>query len=649
MDFLKDLNPQQLNAVTAPLGPVLVLAGAGSGKTRALTYRIAYLIKVGQFTPEQILAVTFTNKAAGEMKERVQQLLNSDAAPAMGTFHSICAKILRKEIYNIKPFTAGFTIFDTDDSTRALKEITRSMDLEKEYSPSYARALVSSIKNKQIPLDTIEDQRILQIYQSYQRLLVELNALDFDDLLLFTVVLFREHPKVLAKYQGFWPYVLVDEYQDTNNLQYEMIRLLIGKTRNVFAVGDDAQSIYGFRGANFENILNFEKDFPDAKVYTLDQNYRSTQNILAAANAVIKLSSQQKEKNLWTKNQEGMKLVHYTAIDEVAEAMFVAGEIMKLSGATATSEPTYVPEFETPFFDKMLARSPRARPILNFSALKNVAVLYRTNAQSRVLEEIMLRFGIPYHLVGAVRFYERREIKDLLSFLRLVINSKDIISLTRVINIPPRGLGDKSIELIKSGNLESLTPRARTSWQTFQVKMESIRKSQADIKLVDIIRVIIEKFDLEEYYRDGTKEGDERFENIKELLTVAAKFNHLPWEEALTEFLSEIALYSDTDEVGSINGITLMTLHQAKGLEYDTVFITGLEEGILPHMRSLEPGGDLAEEIRLAYVGITRARKKLYLLNTYTRRIFGASYNLKPSRILKTIPEELIEKKESWE
>lgn len=648
MDFLKDLNPQQLEAVTAPLGPVLVLAGAGSGKTRALTYRLAYLIKVGQFTPEQILAVTFTNKAAGEMKERVQQLLNSTAAPAMGTFHSICAKILRKEIYNIKPFTAGFTIFDTDDSTRALKEITRSMDLEKEYSPSYARALVSSIKNKQIPLDTIEDQRLLQIYQSYQKLLQELNALDFDDLLLFTVVLFREHPKVLAKYQGLWPYILVDEYQDTNNLQYEMIRLLMGKTRNVFAVGDDAQSIYGFRGANFENILNFEKDFPDAKVYTLDQNYRSTQNILAAANAVIKLSAQQKEKNLWTKNQEGVKLVHYTAIDEVAEAMFVAGEIMKLAGGES-DEPTYVPEFETPFFDKMLSRAPRARPLLNFSALKNVAVLYRTNAQSRVLEEIMLRFGIPYHLVGAVRFYERREIKDVLSFLRLVINSKDIISLTRVINIPPRGLGDKSIELIKSGSLEGLTPRARTSWQSFQIKMESVRKSQADIKLVDIIRLIIEKFDLEEYYRDGTKEGDERFENIKELLTVAAKFNHLPWEEALTEFLSEIALYSDTDEVGSINGITLMTLHQAKGLEYETVFITGLEEGILPHMRSLEPGGDLAEEIRLAYVGITRARKKLYLLNTYTRRIFGASYNLKPSRILKTIPEELIEKKESWE
>ena len=654
MNFLKDLNPKQLEAVTAPLGPVLILAGAGSGKTRALTYRIAYLVSTKQFTPERILAVTFTNKAAKEIVARVEKLVGDNVKPTLGTFHSVCARILRREIHRLKPFTPEFTIFDSDDSLRALKTILGERDKARDISPTLARAVISSIKNRQITPESLEDDNFIDIYQAYEKLLQEVNALDFDDLLLKTVVLFREHPKVLQKYQMMWPYILIDEYQDTNNLQYDLIKLLTSTGRNIFAVGDDAQSIYGFRGANYQNILNFEKDFKDAFVVTLDQNYRSTGTILSAANEVIKLSRAQKQKNLWTNKGEGSKIVRYTAIDEVAEAMFVAGEILAQTNENK-DELAYVEDdsqSETPFFDNFMKtekiRSRGRYQGLDFEKLKETAVLYRTNAQSRVLEEVMLRFGIPYHLVGSVRFYERREIKDLLSFLRLISNPRDILSLERVINIPPRGLGERSFQLIRSGNLSSLTTRAANSWQSFSQKLESLRSTETNAMLVDFIRVLIVKLDLESAYRDGTTEGEDRWENVKELLTVASKFNHLHWQEALKNFLEEVALYSETDEVGSINGITLMTLHQAKGLEFDTVFMVGLEEGLLPHMRSLETGGDISEEIRLAYVGMTRAREKLYLLNTYTRRIFGTTQNLKPSRVLKVLPEDLVEYKDGW-
>ncbi len=701
MNFLNDLNPQQHQAVIAPLGPVLVLAGAGSGKTRALTYRMAYLIATKTFAPHEILAVTFTNKAANEMRERVEGLLKrgvmggkgerdkmgemgetgltpfnlshphrdpTPGIPTLGTFHSICARLLRKEINRLEPFTSAFTIFDADDSLRAVKQVIKSLDWQREIAPNFARAVISSIKNQQIKLPDVEQDDFIRLFEAYQNLLKEVNALDFDDLLLKTVALFEEHPPVLKKYQKRWPYILVDEYQDTNNIQYKLIKLLA--TENVFAVGDDAQSIYGFRGANFRNILDFERDFPDAQVYTLDENYRSTQNILSAANEVIKLSREQKKKNLWTKNPPGEPIVHYTAIDEVAEAVFVASEILKhASGsthhATGSEELEYVPEEEpwledtdTPFFDQMLkrrkgingnnaSRTDLSRSaILDLSKLKDMAVLYRTNAQSRALEEAMLQFGIPYHLVGAVKFYERKEIKDVLSFLRLLLNPKDLVSLSRAINIPPRGLGDKSFELISRGQFELLSARAKTAWELLAAKLESMRNTPADTNLVKIINILIKKFDLEDFYVDGTSEGDSRFENIKELMTVAARFSNKPWLEALSEFLEEIALYSATDEVGNKGGVTLMTLHQAKGLEFDTVFMVGLEEGILPHMKSLESGQDIGEEIRLAYVGFTRARKNLYLINAYTRRIFGASYTLKPSRVLKAVPEELIERME---
>ena len=694
MDFLKDLNEQQLKAVTAPLGPVLVLAGAGSGKTRALTYRIAYLISTKTYKANEILAVTFTNKAATEMKDRVENLLrkfnndnddnsnhsyNNFGRPStsvmMGTFHSVCVRILRREINKIPPYNSNFTIFDSDDSLRAVKQILENFDIEREISPNYARSIISSIKNHQVALEAVEDQTFVEIYQSYQKLLEEVNALDFDDLLLQTVRLFQEHPRILSKYRTTWPYVLVDEYQDTNNIQYKLIKLLVtrGQTSaergltsisNILAVGDDAQSIYGFRGANYKNILDFEKDFPEATVVTLDENYRSTQNILNAANEVIKLSREQKEKNLWTKNTGGAKIIHHTAVDETAEGMFVAMEILKIASEKANSdEPTYElePDFfeesETPFFDNLIRNTKygipndkriKTAPLsheLDLSNLKKIVVLYRTNAQSRALEEVFLQFGIPYHLVGAVRFYERKEIKDILSFLRLILNEKDTLSLSRAINIPPRGIGDKSFELIRMNDAGKLSTRARNSWENFSNKLASIRKTAADLSIIDIINLIVKKFDLEDYYRDGTSEGEDRWSNVRELFTVAGRFANNPWPEGLTALLEEIALYSEADEVGNKSGATLMTLHQAKGLEYETVFMVGLEEGLLPHMKSLEPGADINEEIRLAYVGMTRARKNLYLINAYGRRIFGSSYSLKPSRILRAIPEELLERR----
>ena len=666
-DFLKDLNKQQLEAVTAPLGPVLVLAGAGSGKTRALTYRIAYLIKTKQFFPNQILAVTFTNKAAREMSERIEKIINvpSDIRPSLGTFHSIFARVLRKEIYKLKPYTPSFSIFDEDDSLRALKQIIKSGNYDREISPTFARSLISSVKNGKFRMVDLQEEGFVHIFESYQRLLQEANALDFDDLLVLPVRLFQEHASVLQKYQDNWPYILIDEYQDTNNLQYQLIKLLVGDNRNLFAVGDDAQSIYGFRGANYQNILNFEKDFPDAKVYTLDQNYRSSEIILSAANEIIKLSSHQKPKNLWTDNSGGQKITAYTALDEVAESMFVASEILKLSGSGDSSEPSYVTDdFEeafsdTEFFDNLIrlnakklpkrqvGRSKFSKVTHSWDKLKEIAVLYRTNAQSRVLEEVFLQFGLPYHLVGAVRFYERKEIKDVLAYLRVILNAGDFISLSRIINVPPRGIGEKSLQTISSGEFSALTNKAKTGWDNLQGQLLMIKSTPSERPLAEVLELILKKFSLEEYYRDGTREGEDRWGNVQELMTVAKRFNHLPWEEGLAEFLAEVSLYSETDEVGAKQGVTLMTLHQAKGLEFDTVFLVGLEEGLLPHMRSLEAGEDLSEEIRLAYVGVTRARKNLYLTNAHVRRIYGSTLSLKPSRILKAIPKELLEKKES--
>ncbi|HYD91427.1 MAG TPA: UvrD-helicase domain-containing protein, partial [Flavobacterium sp.] len=632
--------------------------------------RMAYLLATGLFAPHQILAVTFTNKAAGEMSQRVADLIGGvpnanriDALnqPAMGTFHSICARLLRKDIARLGTHTAGFSIFDEDDSLKGIKQIIKDLNIDREISPSYARSLISAAKNRRLNISDLgEDVSFNEIYEAYQKLLVTANALDFDDLLLQTVILLERHPDVLDKYQDKWPYILVDEYQDTNNIQYQLIKLLVADSRNIFAVGDDAQSIYGFRGANYQNILNFEKDFPDSTVYTLDQNYRSTGVILSAANEIIKLSPNQKEKNLWTANSDGPRIVKFTAIDETAEAMFVAGEIQKLAKKEDVSdEPVYVPEYsETPFFDRMMGGNKNfGRPAFSsrkiygpaeLDKLKDIAILYRTNAQSRALEEVLLQFGIPYHLVGSVRFYERLEIKDALAYLRLVQNDKDPVSLARIVNVPARGIGEKSLDYIRRGELEALTKRAKEAWQNFQVSMQLMRNTAPEATVVDLIDVLLKKFNLQEHYEDGTKEGESRWENVKELMTVASRFNHLPWHEGLEEFLSEVALYSATDEVGSNKGVTLMTLHQAKGLEFETVFIVGMEEGILPHSRSLEPGADVTEEIRLAYVGVTRARRLLYLTNAYVRRIYGTSLNLKPSRILRALPEELVEERDSF-
>lgn len=694
---LSILNDKQRSAVTAPLGPVLVLAGAGSGKTRVLTYRIAYLIEQGQFNADQILAVTFTNKAAKEMLSRVNRLLAESSSkltsqPAIGTFHSMGVRILRKHIAKLG-YSSGFAILDGDDQIKIIKDILKDLNIPKQYAPTLFRAYISGAKNLlqtsanlAVGLEGHMHELVAQVYRRYQDFLYRQNSVDFDDLLMLPIILFQTFPETLRKFQTMWPYVLVDEYQDTNQAQYTFLQLLANKG-NLFVVGDDAQSIYGFRGSNIANILNFEKDFPNCLVIKLEQNYRSTKNILAAAQKVIELNSEQKQKTLWTDNDEGEKVVIEEVYDGRAEAIFVAKHIVRLASRTSNGgsdegeiEYEQEPAAEytdqaTPqtysILDKFLAKQ-RHRyqtggliPQLpkEHQGLDEIAVLYRTHAQSREIEEVFIEAGIPYQIVGGVKYYERKEIKDVLAYLRLLVNPFEFTSLRRVVNLPPRGIGDKALDVIREFVLTqtgveslnearerlvaiSLPQRQKESLQTFYALLHKIQIVPSETTLSELLKVVVKLTGIEDYYRDGTDQGETRVENIKELFSVTSKFDHLPWQQALQEFLEEVALITDIDKTADTkNLVTLMTLHAAKGLEFDTVFFVGLEEGVLPHANSLLDPAELAEEIRLAYVGLTRARKRLFLVYAQSRQMYGSFQSNSPSRILRALPSGAVKVK----
>ncbi len=659
------LNQAQIEAVTAPMGPVLILAGAGSGKTRALTMRIVYLIKKLNFRPENILAVTFTNKAAGEMKQRIFKLMGfrhqgterSPSMPVMGTFHSIGVRILRAE-GKLAGLASNFVIYDDNDQESLLKDILLRLKIDPtKFKPSLFAAIIDRAKNNlQGPDDYDNDddrfrKTVKQVYEQYQDELRKNNAVDFGDLLVLPVTIFQTHPEILKKYQELWKYLLVDEYQDTNHVQYMFTKLLVATHKNIFVVGDDAQAIYGFRGANLQNILDFEDDYPSAQIIRLEQNYRSTAPILAIAEKIIELSPRQHKKRLWTENEQGQIPLLFAAEDELAEAYFVASKIIEHQDGK-TEEIQYVAEDDETILGRIMrqAKSKILPKLKNRIGLNHMAVLYRTHAQSRVLEEVMIEASIPYQIVGGLKFYERKEIKDILSYLRLLVNRNDLVSLKRVINTPPRGIGPKTFDLLKDALLEKKEQElaelfaARPAIKNFFEMQDLLSKLNETANLLDLLRQTLKLSGYETFLRDGSEEGESRWENIQELFNVAGSFRAMNWKEGLNKFLEEVALMTQADEV-DLNSpkVTLMTLHQAKGLEFDTVFLVGLEEGLLPHSRSLLEPKEIAEEIRLAYVGVTRARKHLYLVYATSRKQYGTRNISIPSRILKAIPEELLE------
>ena len=626
-NFLADLNDRQHEAVTTLDGPVLVIAGAGSGKTKTLTYRIAYLIKEKQVRPECIFAVTFTNKAANEMKERVAKLIGEQYIPYIGTFHSLCVKLLRRDgtAVGISP---NFNIYDTNDAVDATKSAMQRLNINiKDFSPYKVHGLISSSKNELMTptsyasfAKTPIQDAAARVYPLYQNMLKESNSLDFDDLIMKTVQLFA-FKEILEKYQTQFTNILVDEYQDTNRAQYILVKLLANKHHNIYAVGDPDQSIYAFRGATLENILNFERDYPECKVILLEQNYRSSRTILKSAHHVISKNTKRKEKEMWTENLEGDKLKRYIASGEKDEAYFI---------------------------------SRRVRDRGDFA---NIAVLYRTNAQSRAVEEVFLEDSVPYRLVGGLRFYDRKEIKDLLSYMRLIYNLKDSVAVNRIINVPPRKIGKKTIETIEEkannahiGIMEYLLNNKDTlpsSLLGFTVMIENFLAvlEKGEINLSSFLKLIADKSGYIKYMEDDDDESAKsRIENIKELDSVASRYDPQPLPDALRDFLENVSLIEQESvrAEDTNNAVTLMSVHSAKGLEFDTVFIIGLEEGLFPHGNSMYDPEDMEEERRLCYVAITRAKQKLYLLSAQTRMLYGSVQSNPVSRFLKDIPDNLI-------
>lgn len=696
--ILRGLNEKQKEAVVTTTGPVLIFAGAGSGKTKTIVHRIAYLILEKHVKPEQILAVTFTNKAAGEMKERVQDLLFSlsrgtvHAPPAMGTFHSVCVRILRAHI-DALGFKRHFVIYDESDQRGLVKNAMAAMGVDpKTVSPVSVLGLISREKNqlhRPEDMNTGENEiaeKVQAIYTEYQRLLKMHNALDFDDILMNIVVLFQKFPDVLARYQKLWSYIMVDEYQDTNHAQYTFANLLASTHHNICAVGDDAQSIYMFRGADIGNILDFEKDYPEAKVILLEQNYRSSKKIVALGNHVISQNEHQKPKKLWTANAEGDPARQKEVFDEREEADFVAREILGIreeQPAMATQEVQYVDEesqevvetsilsriMQSKGFQSMRQREESARGKVRFQTnvdmrginFADYLILYRTNAQSRIIEEVFLQYGIPYHIVGGIRFYERKEVKDMIAFLSLLINPADAISMARVINEPPRGIGAKSWSVLyqhamKTGvpllelsaraqEVAGLQQRAADSFVEFAETMDALAGRIDNSTPSEMIDHVVNESGYKDHLLDGTKEGEYRFENTQELKSVATKFGDARGREGIERFLQEVALFSDLDELSDKgSGVTMMTVHNAKGLEFSKVFIVGMEEGLFPHQRSLYDPREMEEERRLCYVAVTRAKTNLYLLHTIQRKLYGSTRLSLPSRFLDDLPEDLVEK-----
>lgn len=639
MSFLAELNPMQREAAETLTGPLLIVAGAGSGKTRTLTYRIANLIAEGLAQPWQILAVTFTNKAAEEMKRRIEVVLQDrfdfdrSNQPMIGTFHSICVRILRRHFEHLGR-DSSFVIYDTTDTESLMKRIIKEQKMEDEkIKPRTALSIISKAKNQ---LQTAErfallasrqqDKLIAQLYTEYEKRLIKNNAVDFDDLLMLTVRLFREQPQVLEQYHERWRFVNVDEYQDTNHAQYVLTNLLGSKYRNLCVIGDSDQSIYSFRGADIQNILDFEKDYPEAKLIKLEQNYRSTQTILDAADAVIEKNKNRKPKKMWTEKEGGDLIELWRLDNEYQEAEKIAAEISSLRNQGAS--------------------------------LKDMVILYRTNAQSRILEEILLRSGLPYKVIGGVKFYARREVKDILAYLRLVLNVNDTDALLRVINVPSRKIGATTVNKLQAYGLarsltlsevlkhvemvSELNQGTKTRLAQFWKMVQKWREASQTKTVSSLCRDIVQDIDYKGYLMDGTEEGEMRYENILELISVASKYDSLEPLVSLSSFLEEVALISEVDGLNENDEmLTMMTLHSVKGLEYPYVFIVGCEENVFPHSRASFDPFELEEERRLMYVGVTRAMKRLYLVSAKQRMLFGDMQRNKISRFVEDIPETL--------
>jgi DNA helicase-2/ATP-dependent DNA helicase PcrA len=637
MKIMHNLNPRQKEAVLHGEGPLLILAGAGSGKTRVIVHRIAHLIQEQGVPPRNILAVTFTNKAAAEMRERVEKLLAGGDSPLIATFHSACVRILRREIERLG-YTSNFAIYDDKDSERVLKDIIRELNLdEKKYPPRMFAAAIDDCKNsgsgpEEISTEDHVREKIARVYAAYQERLKRCNALDFGDIIMLTVRLFETAPEVLQSYRDRFRWILVDEYQDTNPIQYRLVRLLAGERMNLCVVGDDDQSIYRWRGADIRNILDFEKDFPGVTVVKLEQNYRSTQNILTAAGKVVEKNRGRKGKTLWTENPSGERIVHRRLDSDREEARFVCREI--------------------------------ERQLRQGVAPTDIAVFYRTNAQSRVLEDALMGAGVSYHMVGGMRFYERMEIKDILAYLKSLDNPADEVSLKRIINTPPRGIGgvtfDKVADLASgqdipfvqalreaaSGNMLARGPRARLA--EFVALMDGFAGLVTSLPLPELAARIIKDSGYEARLKDErTEEARERLDNLRELLSALDDFERTSEEKGLSAFLEQVALISDMER-GARNreSVTLMTLHAAKGLEFPLVFMTGMEERLFPHVRALDDPEQMEEERRLCYVGMTRARQRLWLTNARRRHFYGQEQCNSPSRFLGDIPRELLELQE---
>ncbi|MCG1688372.1 DNA helicase PcrA [Staphylococcus epidermidis] len=637
--LVKNMNSEQSEAVRTTEGPLLIMAGAGSGKTRVLTHRIAYLLDEKDVSPYNILAITFTNKAAKEMKARVEHLVGEEAQVIwMSTFHSMCVRILRRDADRIG-IERNFTIIDPTDQKSVIKDVLKSENIDsKRFEPRMFIGAISNLKNE---LKTPEDaqkeandfhsQMVATVYKGYQRQLSRNEALDFDDLIMTTINLFERVPETLEYYQNKFQYIHVDEYQDTNKAQYTLVKLLANKFKNLCVVGDSDQSIYGWRGADIQNILSFEEDYPEAKTIFLEQNYRSTKNILNAANEVIKHNSERKPKGLWTANSGGDKIQYYEAMTERDEAEYVVKEIMK-----------------------------HQRSGKKYSEM---AILYRTNAQSRVLEETFMKSNIPYTMVGGQKFYDRKEIKDLLSYLRVIANSNDDISLQRIINVPKRGIGPSSVEKIQTYALQNnismfdalaevdfigLSKKVTQECISFYEMIQNSIKEQEFLEISEIVDEVLQKSGYRDMLdREQSIESRSRLENLDEFMSVPKDYEeNTPLEEqSLINFLTDLSLVADIDEADTQNGVTLMTMHSAKGLEFPIVFIMGMEESLFPHIRAIKSEDDheMEEERRICYVAITRAEELLYITNATTRMLFGRSQSNMPSRFLKEIPEDLLD------
>jgi len=634
--LVKNMNSEQSEAVRTTEGPLLIMAGAGSGKTRVLTHRIAYLLDEKDVSPYNILAITFTNKAAKEMKARVEHLVGEEAQVIwMSTFHSMCVRILRRDADRIG-IERNFTIIDPTDQKSVIKDVLKSENIDsKRFEPRMFIGAISNLKNE---LKTPEDaqkeandfhsQMVATVYKGYQRQLSRNEALDFDDLIMTTINLFERVPETLEYYQNKFQYIHVDEYQDTNKAQYTLVKLLANKFKNLCVVGDSDQSIYGWRGADIQNILSFEEDYPEAKTIFLEQNYRSTKNILNAANEVIKHNSERKPKGLWTANSGGDKIQYYEAMTERDEAEYVVKEIMK-----------------------------HQRSGKKYSEM---AILYRTNAQSRVLEETFMKSNIPYTMVGGQKFYDR---KDLLSYLRVIANSNDDISLQRIINVPKRGIGPSSVEKIQTYALQNnismfdalaevdfigLSKKVTQECISFYEMIQNLIKEQEFLEISEIVDEVLQKSGYRDMLdREQSIESRSRLENLDEFMSVPKDYEeNTPLEEqSLINFLTDLSLVADIDEADTQNGVTLMTMHSAKGLEFPIVFIMGMEESLFPHIRAIKSEDDheMEEERRICYVAITRAEELLYITNATTRMLFGRSQSNMPSRFLKEIPEDLLD------